>query len=189
MSQTVCPSCNGQGVTYDTECSKCHGNGSISKNTDIEVKVPAGVNTGNQLRLAGKGGPGGNGGSNGDLYIEFFVKDHELYVRDDNDIYLEVPITITEAVLGSKREIPTLYGNVKLTIPSGSSTGDKHRLKDKGVENVQTGRKGHMYVIINVVIPEKLSRDQKKIFEQLEKTDLKTSSSFKKIEDYLKKNK
>jgi len=189
MSQAACPSCNGGGVTYESECSKCRGRGKNIKKTDIEVKVPAGVNTGNQLRLAGKGGAGSNGGPNGDLYVEFFVRDHELYVRDDNDIYLELPISITEAVLGCKRDIPTLYGNVKLTVPSGSSTGDKHRLKDKGVENVQTGRKGHMYIIITVEIPNKLSKDQKKLFEQLEQTDLKANPTFKKLEDYLQKNK
>lgn len=189
MTRTACPSCNGDGSSFETSCSKCKGTGKITKNTDIEVKVPAGVNTGNQLRVAGKGEAGINGGPNGDLYLEFYVKDHELYIRDDSDIYLEVPITIAEAVLGCKKDIPTLYGNVKLTIPAGSSTGDKHRLKGKGIEDIQSRNTGNMYVILNVAIPEKLSRDQQKLFEQLEKTDLKCNSQFKKIEDYIKKNK
>lgn len=188
MTRTTCPTCNGNGSSFETSCSKCKGTGKVHKNADIDVKIPAGVNTGNQLRVAGKGAAGINGGPNGDLYLEFYVKDHELYVRDDDDIYLEVPITIVEAVLGCKKDIPTLYGNVKLTIPEGSATGDKHRLKGKGIENVQTKNKGNMYVILNVAIPEKISRDQRKIFEQLEKTDLKCNSQFKKIEDYVRKN-
>ncbi len=188
MTRTSCPACNGTGSTYDSTCSKCHGSGKISKNTDIEVKVPAGVNTGNQLRLAGKGDSGSNGGPNGDLYLEFYVKDHELYVRDDNDIYLDLPITITEAVLGCKKEVPTLYGNVKLSIPPGSASGDKHRLKGKGIEDLHTGTKGNMYVVLNIVVPEKLSRDQKKLFEALAETNLESGDQFKKLRDYVRKN-
>ena len=188
MTRTSCPTCNGTGSTYDSTCSKCHGSGKVSKNTDIEVKVPAGVNTGNQLRLAGKGDSGSNGGPNGDLYLEFYVKDHELYVRDDNDIYLDLPITITEAVLGCKKEEPTLYGNVKLSIPPGSASGDKHRLKGKGIEDLHTGTKGNMYVVLNIVVPEKLSRDQKKLFEALAETNLESGDQFKKLRDYVRKN-
>jgi len=188
MTRTTCPDCSGKGKTYSSTCSHCHGTGKIKENKNLEVKVPAGVDTGNQLRLAGKGDSGSNGGSNGDLYLEFRVKDHDLFERDGNDIYLELPITITEAVLGCKKEIPTLYGNVKLSIEAGANTGDKHRLKGKGVEDLHSGSKGNMYVIINVVIPNKIDKKQKKLFEELEATDLKTSE-FKKIEDYLKKNK
>ena len=127
MSRTTCPKCGGQGSTFESSCSKCRGTGKLLKKADVEVKIPAGVDTGNQLRIAGKGDKGTNGGPNGDLYLEFYVKDHPLYIRDDSDIYLELPITITDAVLGTKKDIPTLYGNVKLTIPAGSQTNDKHR--------------------------------------------------------------
>ena len=188
MTRTTCPDCNGKGKTYESICPDCRGKGFVKKNKDIEVKVPAGVDNGNRLRLQGKGDAGSNGGSNGDLYLEFRVKSHELYERDENDIYLELPITITEAVLGCKKEIPTLYGNVKLTIPEGANTGDKHRLKGKGIEDLHSGSKGNMYVVINVVIPDKIDRKQKKLFEELNNTDLETSE-FKKIKDYLKKNK
>lgn len=188
MTRTTCPSCHGEGVTFKNTCSKCHGTGKNTKNTDIEVKVPAGVDTGNQLRVPGKGEAGLNGGPNGDLYLEFIVKDHELFMRDEDDVYLELPITITEAVLGCKKEIPTLYGNVKLTIPAGSESGDKHRLKGKGIENVRTGENGNMYVILKIVIPKKLSRDQKKLFEKLEETDLESGNDFKKLREYVKKN-
>ena len=188
MTRTTCPTCKGKGKSYESTCPKCRGTGQVKENKDLEVKIPAGVDTGNRLRLQGKGDSGSNGGSNGDLYLEFRVKEHELYERDGNDIYLELPITITEAVLGAKKEIPTLYGNVKLSIPEGSNTGDKHRLKGKGIEDLHSGTKGNMYVVINVVIPDKIDRKQKKLFEELSETDLKTSE-FKKIEDYLKKNK
>ena len=185
MTRTTCSACQGKGKVFESSCSKCRGTGRIRKNKDIEVKIPAGVDTGNQLRLAGKGEAGYNGGPNGDLYLEFNVKAHPLYERDNNDIYLELPLTITEAVLGCKKEIPTIYGSVKLTIPDGSQTGDKHRLKGKGIEDVQTGRKGDMYVILNVIVPKKLSKEQKKLFEQLDKTNLEDSSEFKKYKEYL----
>ena len=187
-TRTTCPDCKGKGKTYESTCSHCRGTGSVRKNKDLEVKIPAGVDTGNRLRLAGKGDSGTNGGENGDLYLEFRVKEHPLFERDGNDIYLELPLTITEAVLGCKKEIPTLYGNVKLTIEPGANTGDKHRLKGKGVEDLHSGSKGNMYVIINVVIPNKIDKKQKKLFEELGSTDLKTAE-FKEIENYLKKNK
>ncbi len=187
-TRTTCPNCHGDGVTFDEVCSYCHGSGKTTKNTDIEVKIPAGVDNGNQLRVAGKGEPGLNGGPNGDLYLEFYVKEHELFMRDGSDIYLELPITITEAVLGCKKEIPTLYGNVKLTIPEGSESGDKHRLKGKGIENINSGINGNMYVILRIIIPKKLSRDQKKLFEKLNDTNLESGSDFKKIRDYVNKN-
>ena len=188
MSRTTCPDCKGQGKVYSSTCSKCKGLGKIKSNKDIEVKVPAGIDTGNQLRLSGKGDSGSNGGSNGDLYIEFKVKEHPIFEREDNDIYLELPITITDAVLGCKKEVPTLYGNVTIAIPSSSSTGDKLRLKGKGIEDLHTGSKGNMYVVLNIVIPEKLDRTQKKLFTELAETNLKTAE-FKKIEDFINKNK
>ena len=187
MSRTTCPDCKGSGNTYSSTCSKCRGTGKIKQNKDLEVKIPAGVDTGNRLRIAGKGDSGINGGSNGDLYLEFVVKDHSLYERDGNDIYIELPITITDAVLGCKREVPTLYGNVKLTIPAGATTGDKHRLKGKGVEDLHSGVKGNMYVVINVVIPTKLDKTQKRLFEELSNTNLETSE-FNAIKNYLNKN-
>ena len=187
-TRTTCPDCKGKGKTYESTCSHCRGTGNVRKNKDLEVKIPAGVDTGNRLRIAGKGDSGSNGGPNGDLYLEFRVKDHSLFERDGNDIYLELPLTITEAVLGCKKEIPTLYGNVKLTIEEGANTGDKHRLKGKGVEDLHSGSKGNMYVIINVIIPNKIDKKQKKLFEELNNTDLKTSE-FKKFENYLKTNK
>lgn len=186
MTKTTCSTCNGRGTTFKKTCSHCHGNGKVRVTKTIEVKVPAGVNTGNQQRIAGKGEAGSNGGSNGDLYLEYYVKPHALFQRDEADIYLELPITITEAVLGCKKEIPTLTGTVKMTIEPGSNTGDKLRLRGKGVEDVHSYRKGDMYVVLKVVIPDKINKEQKKLFEQLSKTDLETSE-FKKIKEYINK--
>ena len=185
MTRTTCSTCKGTGKTFDRTCSDCRGTGRIKKNKDLEVKIPAGVDTGNQLRMAGKGEAGYNGGPNGDLYLEFTVKKHPLFERDENDIYLTLPLTIVEATLGCKKEIPTLYGNVKLTISAGSQIGEKQRIKGKGVEDVQTGRKGDMYIVLKVITPQKLSRDQKKLFEQLANTDLEDSSEFREYKKYL----
>ena len=184
-TRSTCQTCHGKGVTYDTKCSKCHGEGRIRENKTVEVKIPAGVDTGNKLRLNGKGEAGVNGGPNGDLYLEFKVKSHPLFERDENDVYLTLPITITEAVVGCKKDVPTLSGTVKLSIPAGSKTNDKHRLKGKGIADPQTGRKGDMYVIIDIHIPKKISRDQKKLFEALSKTKLDDSDKFDKIRKYL----
>ena len=186
MSRSTCPDCHGAGSVFSSSCSECHGTGQIRKNKDLEVKIPAGVDTGNRLRISGKGEAGSNGGENGDLYLEFRVKSHPLFERDEDDIYLELPITISEAALGCKKEVPTLYGNVKLSISGGANTGDRHRLKGKGVENLHSRSRGDMYIIINVIIPDKLDRKQKKLFEELAGTNLKTKE-FKKIEDYLEK--
>ena len=180
MSRTTCPVCGGKGKTLKETCSKCNGKGTIRKNKTIEVNVPSGVDTGHRLRLSGKGDTGTNGGQNGDLYLEFVVDSHKYYERDNEDIYLEVPITITEAILGCKKEVPTVQGNIKLTIPAGSNTGDKHRIRGKGIDSKATSRKGDMYVILNVRTPKKLSREQKSLLEKLNKTDLSDS----KIDDY-----
>ena len=184
-TQSTCDKCGGSGEIFTSTCSTCRGTGKVHINKDVKVKVPAGVDTGNRLRLAGKGDAGINGGPNGDVYLEFKVKEHPIFKRNEEDIYLTLPITITDAIFGAKKEIPTLYGNVKLTIPNGSETGDKHRLKGKGVSDPQTGRKGDMYVVLKVCIPKKLTRDQKNLFESLSNTDLENQSEFKEYQKYL----
>lgn len=185
-SRTTCSTCGGKGRVYKDKCSNCRGTGKVNKSKTIEVKVPAGVDTGNQLRMSGLGEAGYNGGPNGDVYIEFIVKNHPLFVREGNDIILNLPINISEAVLGTKLDVPTLYGTVKLTVPAGSETGDKHRLKGKGVSDVNYGHKGDMYVIIDIVTPKKLTKDQKKLFEQLSKVESKDDERFKRVVKYTK---
>ena len=185
MTRTTCDKCGGKGETYSKECDKCHGSGKVRASKEIEVTVPAGIDNGNQLRIKGKGEAGSNGGPNGDIYLEFYVEKHEIFERQGNDIYLILPITMAEAALGTKKKVPTLYGNITLTIPAGSKTGDKHRVRGKGVSNINSYGKGDMYIVLEIKTPEKLTRDQKKLFEQLAKTDLE-DSSFDKIKEYLK---
>ena len=188
LSKTTCTKCGGAGKTYDTTCNHCRGKGSVKTNKEIEVKVPAGVDTGTRLKLSGKGSAGANGGPNGDLYIEFNVAEHDFFVRDENDIYIEAPITITEAVLGCKKEIPTLYGNVTLTIPAGSESGEKHRIKGKGINNEATRRKGDMYIVLKIVTPKKLTKEQKRLLEELNETNLADDNDIKNFTRFVKEN-
>lgn len=187
LTKTTCPDCGGTGTTYEKKCSECHGTGNIKKNKTITINIPAGIDTENRLRVAGKGEAGKNGGNPGDLYVEFTVRDHEFYIREEDDIYIELPLTIPEAVLGCKKDIPTLYGNVTLSIPAGTQSEDKLRLKGKGIENVSTKRKGDMYVIAKVIIPEKLTKEQKKLFESLDQTALDNTPEFRKYYKFLNK--
>lgn len=185
MTKTTCDKCGGSGTIFEETCRTCRGTGKIKRNKDIEVTVPAGVDTGNQLRISGKGEAGINGGPNGDIYLEFYVRRHPIFERDGNDIYLDMPITIVDAILGAKIDVPTLYGTVKVSVPAGSDSGDKLRIKGKGISDVNNGRKGDMYIILNIITPKKLSRDQKKLFESLAKTDLDDSKEFDRIKKYL----
>ena len=185
QQQTTCPNCGGTGKTFGRVCSECNGHGHVTKNKTIEVDIPAGVDNGSELRITGKGSKGFNGGPNGDIYIQFKVKEHAIFQREDDDIYLDLPITITEAVLGCKKEIPTVYGNLVIQIDAGTQSGTKLRIKSKGVPNVRTGKNGDMYVIVNVLIPEKLDKIQKELFKELDGTNLRTNSEFKTIDKYL----
>ena len=174
MSRTTCPDCNGIGRTYKRKCSECNGKGKIKKKKKLTINISEGINTGDRQRVSGKGNPGTNGGENGDLYIEFVVSDHDYFVRDNDDIYLEVPLSLTEAVLGCKKEIPTLYGNVKLNISAGTNSGDKQRIKGKGVNNSYRRHKGDMYVVFKVYTPKRLSREQKQLIQKLSETNMET---------------
>lgn len=174
LSKGPCPDCGGLRKTYKRKCSECNGKGKVKKNKSLTINIPAGVATGDRQRVSGKGKPGTNGGENGDLYLEYVVDEHEYYVRDNDDIYLEVPLTITEAILGCKKSIPTIHGNVKLTVPAGTDSGDKQKIRGKGIDNEYRKHKGDMYVIFKVYTPKKLSREQKNLIEKLEKTNLET---------------
>lgn len=188
LSKTTCNKCGGVGKTYSKTCNHCHGNGRVKVNKELEIKIPAGVDNGSRLKLSGKGNSGTNGGSNGDLYIEFSVGEHDFYVRDENDIYIEAPITVTEAILGCKKEIPTLCGNVTLTIPAGSESGEKHRIKGKGINNEATRKKGDMYIVLKIVTPKKLTKEQKRLLEELNNTDLTDDNDIKNFNRFVKKN-
>lgn len=185
QTETTCRDCGGVGKSYEERCTKCSGKGTIRQTKEIEVEVPSGVDSGNKLRISGKGEAGKNGGPNGDIYIEFLVKDHPLFEREGSDIYIEVPISITDAILGCKKEIPTLSGNVILEIKPGTQSLTKLKLKGKGVKPVNERFTGDLYAVINVVVPTKLSRNQKDLIKELSETDLESETEFKKFKKYL----
>ena len=189
VSRSTCPYCHGSGFTYKETCNKCKGKGIVKEKSTKKLRIPAGIDNGNQLKISGYGMPGNNGGSNGDVYIEFRVKSHEIFTREEDNIYLDLPITITEAILGCKKDIPTLYGTVTLTINPGTDSGDRQRLKGKGVEDPNTGRKGDMFVNINVITPKKIDRIQKELLSKLSFNNLNSSVEFNRINEYMKKHK
>lgn len=186
ISQSPCTKCGGTGETYKKKCDTCHGSGINKTKKTIKVKVPAGVDTGDHLRVPGKGPVGKNGGPNGDVYIEIRVKKHPLFKREDEDLFITLPLTISEVALGCKKEVPTLDGNVILNVPAGSQSGEKHRIKGKGLKSPARHRTGDLYVILKVITPTKLDRKQKKLLEDLSKTNLK-NSEFDMYEKYVKK--
>ena len=181
QTRTTCPECNGKGRTYKTRCNTCKGQGKIKVSKTIEIDIPAGIDNGEQLRVPGKGGAGVNGGPNGDLYIEIRVNEHELYQRKGNDIYIELPVTITDLCLGCKKNIVTMDGEVELKIKEGSQPGDTLRIKGKGINNPDSWKKGDFYCILKLIIPTSLSRKQKNLLEELEETDLDDEIEFKKF--------
>lgn len=181
QTKSTCSACNGKGVTFRTRCNTCRGNGKVKVNKTITIDVPAGIDNGEQLRLSGKGEAGINGGPNGDLYIEFRVMPHELYRRDGSDIYIDLPVTITDLCLGCKKTIMTMDGEVELKIKEGSQPGDILRIKGKGIKNDGSWRSGDFYCVLKLIIPTELSRKQKIILEELEDTDLEDEDAFKKF--------
>ncbi len=186
QTQKTCPDCKGRGKNYETTCDECHGKGVVEKVKTLTVTIPEGVDEGYQLRLSGKGNAGLNGGPNGDVFLEFKIKEHPLFERDGADIYLEVPVTITDAALGCKKEIPTLYGNIILEIKAGTQNYTKLKIKGKGIKLPNSLSKGNMYAVVNIIIPTKLDRKQKALLQDLAQTDLEDSPEFKNFNKYMK---
>ncbi|MBR2066684.1 MAG: molecular chaperone DnaJ, partial [Solobacterium sp.] len=168
QSQGVCPDCNGSGKKIKKICPKCKGKGHNRKNTTVEVNIPAGIHSGQSLRIAGKGEAGVNGGPNGDLYIEIYVEQHKVFERDGNNIYLDIPISAIDATLGTKVDIPTIHGDVSMKIPAGTQTGKQFRLKGKGVVDIRSGKLGDQYVTVNVTVDQDLSHREKELYKELQ---------------------
>ncbi len=185
----TCPACQGAGQVIREACTSCRGQGRIVREHTLEVPVPAGVDTGTRLRMTGHGEPGTNGGPTGDLYIFLEVRDHPFFERRGSDLYCTIPISISQAVLGANIKIPTLQGEDTLEIPEGTPSGQIFRKKGKGLPNPQGGR-GELYVVIRVDIPAKISREQRRLLEQLgqsmkveNKPVERSSSLFDKVKD------
>ena len=187
MTQTTCDECFGRGKTFERKCTDCKGTGYVTSRKTITVTIPKGVDTGTQIRIKGKGEAGINGGPNGDIFVEFIVEKDALFEREGYDIYLTLPINIADAVLGSEKDVPILDGTIKLTIPAGSQNGDKLRVKGKGVPYLNSTKVGDLYIILNVVIPTKIDKKQKKLFEELRDSELEKNDIFKKFKKYFKK--
>lgn len=167
VNRRVCSYCHGTGKIVKNPCHTCGGKGKVKVNKKIEVKIPAGIDDGQQIRLSGHGESGANGGPSGDLYIVFNVKPHKIFHRDGDNVYLEVPLHFAQVALGDEIEVPTLYGNVRLRIPAGTQTGTKFRLKGKGIKNVRGYGQGDEHVTVKVVTPKHLTEEQKTIFRKL----------------------
>jgi molecular chaperone DnaJ len=164
---TTCPACNGQGETISTPCHTCKGRGLERRNRKKVISVPAGVDSGTQIRLAGEGQPGVNGGPNGNLFIAIKVKAHKYFRRREYDVLLELNINIAQATLGADVEIPTVDGPTMLKIPNGTQPGKILRLRGKGIPNLRGNGRGDQLVVINVEVPIDVDNDQRQLFEQL----------------------
>ena len=168
MVQTAtCPTCNGRGEIISSPCKTCRGGGLERKTVKKKVQIPAGVDGGTQIRLAGEGQPGVNGGPHGSLFLVLDVKPHKFFKRRENDILLNLDINLAQATLGADIDVPTLNGNAKLKIPSGTQPGKIFKLRGKGVPYLRRNGSGEQLVIVNVAIPKKLSKEQRELFEQL----------------------
>jgi molecular chaperone DnaJ len=168
--QQTCPQCRGKGKMIADPCPDCHGQGRKQEQKTLSVKVPAGVDTGDRIRLAGEGEAGENGAPAGDLYVQMHVKPHDIFTRDDNDLFCEMPITIGTATLGGEIEVPTLDGKLRLKIPAETQTGKLFRMRGKGVKSVRGGVTGDLLCRVNVETPVKLSNKQKDLLKEFEKS-------------------
>ncbi len=159
--QQTCPTCRGQGQIIEEPCHSCHGRGTKEETKTLSVKIPAGVDTGDRIRLAGEGEAGAMGGPAGDLYVQVSVREHSLFHRDGRNLYCDVPISIVDAALGGELEVPTLEGRVKLKIPAETQSGKLFRLRGKGVTPVRGGAAGDLLCRVQVETPVNLNDDQK----------------------------
>lgn len=166
--QQTCPACKGAGTTIADPCNACHGRGRVRKTRTLAVKVPAGVDDGDRIRLSGEGEAGRNGGPPGDLYVEIRVNPHKLFERDGANLSCEVPVSIAVATLGGEVELPTLDGNVALKIPPGTQSGKVFRLRGKGVRTVRDHRVGDLFAQVAVETPVHLTAEQRELLERFD---------------------
>lgn len=181
--QQTCPTCRGTGKIIPEPCTACQGQGKIKRQKTLEVKVPAGIDTGMRIRSAGNGEPGTNGGPSGDLYIELRVKKHDIFERDGDDLHCSVPISMITAALGGEIDVPTLAGKAAIDIPEGTQSGKQFRLRGKGIKGVRADYPGDLYCHIMVETPVKLSEHQRKLLHELGESFKKGGSKHSPGED------
>src|SRR6201998_3059940 len=186
----TCPTCQGAGQIVKERCPECRGQGRVEREKTIELRIPAGVDTGTRLRVTGEGEPGPNGGPPGDLYVVLEVKEHTFFERRGADLYCTIPISIAQATLGTELQVPGLSGEEKLKIPEGTQSGAVFRLKGKGLADPRGGGKGDLYYHVRLITPTKLTREQRKLIEELgsslkvdNKPAERNSSIFDKVKD------
>lgn len=186
-SQEECPYCGGTGKTIDNKCPDCGGKGYVRKKKDVKVHILAGINNGQQIRVNGLGERGYNGGPNGDLYVEVLIKPHDIFERDGNDIHIEVPLDVVDATLGTKIDVPTVYGDFTLTVPAGTQPGQILRMKGQGIKDLRTGKPGDQYVHLNIKVPTSLTKEQKDLLEKFKNTVKPQDSWFARFKKNFKK--
>ncbi len=188
QSTTSCPSCGGRGKLIKNPCNTCRGKGKVRRTQKLKVKVPAGVDAGQSIRIPGEGSAGSNGGPNGDVYVEFSIRRHPIFRREKMDVLCEVPISFTQAALGSVIQVPTLDGKKDFDLPEGTQTGREFTISGVGIPQVgNPKRRGNQRFTVVVETPTKLTRQQRELLEELEKTlDGKTSPKRKKFFDTIK---
>lgn len=166
--QTVrtCPDCGGEGTIIKNPCPDCRGRGKVRKTRSLHIKIPAGVDSGARIRLSGEGEPGSKGGPRGDLYVYIGVKPHKIFKRQDDDVYMEMPITFVQAALGDTIKVPTLEGKADLKIPEGTQTHTNFRLKGQGIPHLRGSGRGDQHVRVVIATPTRLTDEQKKLLEQ-----------------------
>ena len=167
----TCSQCHGTGQMIKNRCTVCHGDGRVVREKTLELKVPPGVDIGSKLRVSGEGDAGGKGGPSGDLYVVLNVQEHEFFERRDHDLYCHIPITFPQAALGAQIAVPTLEGEEeKLSVPAGTQGGSMFRVKGRGISKRGGSARGDLYVMVTVVVPTKLSREQKELLTKLAST-------------------
>ena len=188
QSTTTCPQCSGRGKIIKTPCNTCRGKGKVRRTQKVKVKIPAGVDAGQSVRMRNEGSAGFNGGPNGDLLVEIFLKRHPIFERQGMDVFCEVPISFTQAALGAQIEVPTLDGKTTYDIPEGTQTGRQFVLSGKGIPQINNAkRRGNQYFTVVVETPTKLTKEQKELLRQLDDSlDGKSTPKKKKFFDTLK---
>ncbi len=167
VATATCPTCRGAGRILKNPCTQCRGQGRIQRTKRMAVRIPAGVDTGSQIRISGEGEAGLRGGSAGDLYVVLRVKAHPELARHDQDVIFELRVNMVQAALGDRIQIPTLEGPVEIAIPAGTQNGQSFRLQGKGMPDVRGGRRGDQYVVVQVVIPKDLNPEQKSLLRNV----------------------